>query len=47
MLLNFKMIAVDKVAEGVEYLEQICYDVGQKPYQWVMGHVASRMLSER
>lgn len=40
---GFKMIAVDKVEEAVEWLEQICYDVSQKPYQFVhLSHLASR-----
>lgn len=27
------IVSVDKVAEAVDWLEQLTFDVGQKPYQ--------------
>ncbi|GAA5858470.1 hypothetical protein JCM8547_007321 [Rhodosporidiobolus lusitaniae] len=42
-----KIVSVDKVAEAVDWLEQITFDVGQKPYQRLKhSHVALLGSSE-
>ena len=42
---GFKTIAVDTVEEAVDWLEQICYDVSQKPYQYVPSSSSSPALT--
>jgi hypothetical protein len=39
------IVSVDKIEEAVDWLEQINWDVGQKPYQSVLQFSLSLYLS--
>lgn len=37
------IVSVDKVAEAVDWFEQLTFDIGQKPYQCVSSSTSSRI----